>query len=127
MSEVYTLPAMYFLFEEDNPVEAFDVVKQGISDPRVRPQVHLLAAFVSHAFLRDTVAAGQHYRTLADMAGVPPWVGDLADKLASGRDPLAENPKLASFMCKLIEKSFPRARQYLTGKRRECGWTEESP
>jgi len=120
MSEVYTLPAMYFLFEEDKPREAYDIIRGGLADARVNNQVSLLAGFVAHVFLNDIPSASAHYRLLATRPDVPPWVGDLASRLERGDDPFVTNPKVRRQLCRVIIRSFPRARGVLDANRREC-------
>jgi hypothetical protein len=127
MSEAYTLPAMYFLFEEDDPRASFDVIRWGVEDPRVNAQVPLLAGFVAHVFLADVPAAAGYYERLAQREGVPAWVGDLARKLARGEDPFVTNPKVRDRLCSVIAKSFPRAASYLRHHRTECADAIDTP
>ena len=120
MSEVYTLPAMYFLFEEDKPREAYEIIRGGLADTRVNNQVSLLAGFVAHVFFNDLPAATAHYRILASRPDVPSWVGDLASRLERGDDPFVTNEKVRRQICTVIIRSFPRARGVLDANRREC-------
>jgi|GEM_PF-3969373 len=113
MSEVYTLPTMYFLFEEDDAPRAYEVVRQGLIDDRVNTQVPLLAGFIAHAFLRDIREAAHAYSVLATRPKVPEWVGELASRLARGDDPYVTDPRARRTLCRVIARAFPRATRYL--------------
>lgn len=120
MSEAYTLPAMYFLFEEDSPGEAYSIVRLGLNDLRANNQVPLLAGFVAHVFSRDLTAAASHYETLAKRPGIPTWVGDLANRLRAGDDPFVTDERVRGTLCKVVVRSFPRALSFLEKNRPEC-------
>lgn len=121
MSEIYTLPAMYFLFEEESPREAVAIVRQGVGDPRLHPNVTLLAAFISHVFLGDLAQAGRHYIALGERPGLPDWPRNLGERLARGEDPYLTQPALRGELCRVIRKAFPRSLRYLEARAKECG------
>ncbi len=120
MSEAYTLPAMYFLFEEDAPEMAYTLIRHGLSDTRTNNQVPLLAGFVAHVFARDLDAAAAHYAALAARPDVPEWVGDLARRLKGYDDPFVTDEKVRNTLCKVMARSFPRALPFLEKNRPEC-------
>jgi hypothetical protein len=126
MSEIYSLPAMYLLFEEDNPRESRLIASMALDDERINPYVGMLAAFVSLTFLREPVEAGKIYQQLSKHPGAPNWISQLAEKLLTGEDPFEKDARMKRHLCNVLERAFPRAKQYLEKMPAECGKNESS-
>lgn len=112
MNDVYLLPALFFMFMEENPSRAMELVELGIQDSRTTPRVILLGAFVSHVFIRNLQRAGELYKIIREKHNGPMWLDELATQLLAGDDPYLTNPKLKGKLDTIINKSFPRSRAF---------------
>jgi hypothetical protein len=112
MNDIYIFPALYFLFEEQNPERALELVQLGMRDSRTDVKVPLLGAFISHVFERNLQTAGRFYKTLYEKYPTPEWINDLANKLLAGEDPYLSSPRLRSSLDEVIKRTFPKARSY---------------
>jgi hypothetical protein len=113
MNDIYIFPALFFLFEEENPELAMKFVHLGMQDSRTDIKVPLLGGFIAHIFMRDIKKAGEFYQTLSQKyPNVPKWVSDLSKRLLAGEDPYLSNPQLKNRLQSVITKAFPNAKSY---------------
>ncbi len=115
MNDIYAFPALFLLFEEENPERSLELVHIGMRDSRTDIKIPLLGAFISHVFVRDLQSAGNFYKTLYKNYPhhkTPEWVNALADKLLAGDDPYVSNPALRHRLDKMVRTAFPRAQAY---------------
>jgi hypothetical protein len=112
MNDVYLLPAIFFVFVEEDPLRSMALVELAINDSRTTARAVLLGAFVSHVLIRNLQRAGELYKEIREKHNGPEWLETLAVQLLAGNDPYLTNPKLNGKLNAIINKSFPRSKAF---------------
>jgi hypothetical protein len=112
MVEVYSFPATHLLFDNEEPLRALKIVRLGMKDIHADARILMLGGFISLFFLRDVPQASEFFSTLIQKEGSPPWLIQLSTRLKAGKDPFREDPESEKILKKVMEKSFPRAKQF---------------
>ncbi|MEN9529567.1 MAG: hypothetical protein RI932_1440 [Pseudomonadota bacterium] len=113
MREIFIFPSSYFAFTTNEIDLALEIAKQGISDPRIAPDLTLTVAYLIHLFKNDLEAAADAYQKLLEVFPQSTWLNKTIAKLREGKDPFIEDPAENQKNCKRLLTLFPLSKHKL--------------
>jgi hypothetical protein len=117
MHEIFLFPTSYLAFVRNDAKEAVSVAHLGSDDPRLRSNLVLTAAYLTHILSDDLNAIAKEYEKVAAEYPQAKWLGITINKLKSGQDPFLDKDKEKT--CKKLSDIFPFSRPQLV-KRGIC-------
>jgi hypothetical protein len=111
MHEIFLFPSSYLAFVRNDIDNAVDVARAGSTDARLRANLVLTVAYLTHIFKDDLNSIADEYEKVAAEYPQATWLRKTINKLRSGQDPFLEEK--TSKNCERFLNIFPFSKAQL--------------